>query len=77
MPVFRMNLSGEYHGILQLPGWIFPIKAAWLRPYRRVPAMLRQKPGHAPAKAMTGRAPEERAAQGCQAMSGDVRRWTN
>ena len=43
-PVFRMDLSDEYHAIVQLLTWICPIKASWLRPYCRVPQMLRQKP---------------------------------
>lgn len=43
-PIFRMNLSEEYRATMELLTWICPVKAAWLRPHCRVPALLRVKP---------------------------------
>ncbi len=43
-PIFRMNLSEEYGAVMELLGWLCPIKMGWLRPHCRVPQLLRQKP---------------------------------
>ena len=43
-PIFRMDLSDEFRAVMELLGWICPIKAAWIRPQCRVPQVLRQKP---------------------------------
>ncbi len=39
-----MNLSEEYGAVMELLGWLCPIKMGWLRPHCRVPQLLRQKP---------------------------------
>jgi hypothetical protein len=43
-PVFRMNLSEEFHSIMEFLAWLSPEKAGWVRPHCRIPALLRQKP---------------------------------
>ena len=43
-PVFRLDLSAEYHAVMQLLAWICPSKAIWLKPHCQVPRLLRQKP---------------------------------
>lgn len=43
-PIIKRDLSAEYGAVMTLLQWISPEKAAWLRPYCRVPQLLRQKP---------------------------------
>lgn len=43
-PIIKRDLSAEYGGVMTLLEWISPEKAAWIRPYCRVPQLLRQKP---------------------------------
>lgn len=43
-PIFRLNLMNEYTRCMTILSWLCPVKAAWIRPYCRVPAMMRQKP---------------------------------
>ena len=43
-PVFRMNLMAEFTAVMELLTWVCPVKAAWIRPQCRVPALMRQKP---------------------------------
>jgi len=43
-PIIKRDLSAEYGAVMTLLSWISPEKAAWIRPYSRVPQLLRQKP---------------------------------
>ncbi|MDP1738204.1 MAG: hypothetical protein Q8L23_12290 [Caulobacter sp.] len=43
-PIIKRDLSAEYGAVMTLLEWISPEKAAWVRPYCRVPQLLRQKP---------------------------------
>ena len=43
-PLIKMSLSDEYSVVMELLDWLCPIKAAWIKPQCRVPALLRQKP---------------------------------
>ena len=43
-PIIKRDLSAEYGAVMTLLDWISPEKAAWIRPYCRVPHLLRQKP---------------------------------
>ena len=43
-PIFRMDLSAEFHRVMELLGWICPTTAQWVRPHCRVHSLLRHKP---------------------------------
>lgn len=43
-PIIKLDLSAEYGTVMTLLTWITPAKANWIRPYCRVPVLLRQKP---------------------------------
>ena len=43
-PVFRLDLSTAFHGVMELLRWICPLKAQWIRPFCHVPVLLRGKP---------------------------------
>ncbi|WAC59427.1 hypothetical protein [Brevundimonas sp. SL130] len=43
-PIIKKDLSAEYSAVMELLGWICPVKAQWVRPHCRVPALIRQKP---------------------------------
>ena len=43
-PLINRNLSDDHSRITRTLGWLCPVKQAWVAPYSRVPALLRQKP---------------------------------
>lgn len=43
-PIIKCDLLAEYSVALELLGWICPVKATWVRPHCRVPALMREKP---------------------------------
>jgi len=43
-PLIRRDLMRDHSRVMQLLNWLCPTKAAWLRPYCRAPAIIRQKP---------------------------------
>lgn len=43
-PIIKRDLSRDYATVMQLLGWICPVKLAWVKPHCRVPQLLRQKP---------------------------------
>lgn len=43
-PIIKLDLSMEHAQILNLLDWLCPVKAVWIRPYCRVPQLLRHKP---------------------------------
>lgn len=43
-PIIKNDNSKDHATVLQLLGWICPTKAAWIRPYCRVPELLRRRP---------------------------------
>lgn len=43
-PILKRDLLAEYSAVMELLTWICPIKATWVRPHCRVPALMRQKP---------------------------------
>lgn len=43
-PIIKKDLLAEYSVTMELLGWICPVKARWVRPHCRVPALIRQKP---------------------------------
>lgn len=43
-PIIKLDLSARHSEVLELLGWLSPEKAAWIRPYCRVPLLLREKP---------------------------------
>ena len=43
-PIFKQDLLAEYAATMQVLGWICSDKAAWVKPFCRVPALVREKP---------------------------------
>jgi len=43
-PLIARDISNDFKVVMQLLEWICPTKAAWIRPYCRIPQILRQKP---------------------------------
>jgi hypothetical protein len=43
-PILKMDLLAEYSAVMEMLTWLCPVKAAWIRPHCRVPALIRQKP---------------------------------
>lgn len=43
-PIIGRDLSADHGTVMTVLEWICPVKAAWVRPYCRVPQLLRQKP---------------------------------
>jgi len=43
-PLIARNISEDFATVMRLLEWICPSKTAWVRPYCRVPLVLRQKP---------------------------------
>lgn len=43
-PIIARDLSADHGTVMQVLEWICPVKATWVRPYCRVPQLLRQKP---------------------------------
>ncbi len=43
-PIIRRDLMQDHSRVMQLLNWLCPTKAAWLKPFCRAPAIIRQKP---------------------------------
>lgn len=43
-PIFYRNLMGDYARCMKILNWLCPVKAKWVKPHCRVPAVVREKP---------------------------------
>ncbi|MBB5747055.1 hypothetical protein [Brevundimonas variabilis] len=43
-PIIGLNLTARYSGMMELLGWVCPIKLAWIQPQAQVMQVLRQAP---------------------------------
>lgn len=43
-PIFYRNLMGDYSRCMAVLNWLCPTKASWVKPYCRVPTVIRERP---------------------------------